>query len=271
MGQIDVLDIKWPLSGLYRQVGYQSQEPYSTTSCLNVRNPDVFLQRLRGGSRPGLAQILPPKSTEITPPDDGPQAFGPTDFYPTKDVFIQGHAAGTNYSTTASDFVRSFSGGSLVTRFLMHFDFGIIPATATITSATMYFYNHNNTQAPLATLCKAKRLTQTGWVESQVTWNSYATASSWTSPGGDATATDEVSWNLRVVLTDGWHEITGFETLVTTALGLAGGDAKQLHLLFKIDDEAAVPGSTTYRNTFRAEDYSDTSLRPKMTMEWTVP
>jgi len=52
----DVLDLRFPVGGLVKRYGYQSQPPYTTPDCMNVRAFDTFEGRERGGSRPGLTQ-----------------------------------------------------------------------------------------------------------------------------------------------------------------------------------------------------------------------
>lgn len=51
------IGLVFPLAGQNRRWAYQSQPPFSTPGCLNVR-PDATLEgRARGGSRPGLARL----------------------------------------------------------------------------------------------------------------------------------------------------------------------------------------------------------------------
>lgn len=261
----EIVLLEAPVGGQRRSSDYQSKPPYYFEDGINVRAFDVLEGRNRISSRPGTNKAYAQKLGEA-----GVVESFTADFNPTRDLFIQFHSPNTNYSTNPSILVRSFSGGLLRERFLTHFDFGAIPTGATITCATLSLYNHNNSQAPLPSLCKAARLTQTGWVETQATWNAYATAANWITAGGDYTTTDEVSWTLRTDSAEGWHVLSGFGPLVTAAMGLAGGDAKQLHMLFKIDDETAVPASTTWRNTFRPTEYSDPVLRPKLTVTYEV-
>jgi hypothetical protein len=52
----DVLDLRFPVGGLVKRYGYQSQPPYTTPDCMNVRAFDTFEGRERGGSRPGLTR-----------------------------------------------------------------------------------------------------------------------------------------------------------------------------------------------------------------------
>lgn len=53
MGRVD---LQFPVLGLNTRYGFQSQPPYSTPDCLNVRSFDTREGRQRGGSRPGLAR-----------------------------------------------------------------------------------------------------------------------------------------------------------------------------------------------------------------------
>ena len=52
--QMKIVEVKWPLGGLNRRMGYQSQPPYTTVDALNVQNDHYPSYRERGGSRPGL-------------------------------------------------------------------------------------------------------------------------------------------------------------------------------------------------------------------------
>lgn len=57
MGKRKILQLRWPEAGLVRNTPYQSQPPYSTPDCLNVRPVSTKGGgRTRGGSRPGLAK-----------------------------------------------------------------------------------------------------------------------------------------------------------------------------------------------------------------------
>ena len=46
-------NLVFPMGGLNRKYAYQSQPPYTTPDCLNVRPTGVIEKRARGGSRPG--------------------------------------------------------------------------------------------------------------------------------------------------------------------------------------------------------------------------
>lgn len=55
-----VLNLQWPVGGLNRSLAVQSQPPFSTFDCSNVRVRDTLLGRQRGGSRPGLIPAVQP-------------------------------------------------------------------------------------------------------------------------------------------------------------------------------------------------------------------
>ena len=54
MAETREIELQWPVRGLVRSAAVQRQAPYSTPNCLNVRPRDVFEDRVRGGSRPGI-------------------------------------------------------------------------------------------------------------------------------------------------------------------------------------------------------------------------
>ena len=50
------IEVLFPPAGQGRRFGYQSQPPYTTFDCSNVRPFDTYEGRERGGSRPGIAK-----------------------------------------------------------------------------------------------------------------------------------------------------------------------------------------------------------------------
>lgn len=50
------VELQYPLGGLWRRGALQSQPPFTTPGCQNVRPRDVFQQRERGGQRPGISR-----------------------------------------------------------------------------------------------------------------------------------------------------------------------------------------------------------------------
>jgi len=71
------------------------------------------------------------------------------------------------------------------------------------------------------------------WVESEVTWNDYKSATAWTAAGGDFTVTDQVITTVPVAT--GVLDITGFLVLVQDA---HDNRADILSLIQKFNDEA---------------------------------
>lgn len=58
MARKSMIDLVWPLGGIDRAFGYQSQPPYTTPDALNVRSDDSSENRNRGGTRPGLVKAF---------------------------------------------------------------------------------------------------------------------------------------------------------------------------------------------------------------------
>jgi hypothetical protein len=56
--QPEPVDIHFPVGGVVKRYGYQSQPPYTTPDALNVRPYDTIEGRERGGSRPGLVKAF---------------------------------------------------------------------------------------------------------------------------------------------------------------------------------------------------------------------
>ncbi len=53
-----IVDLQFPVGGLNKRYAYQSQPPYTTPDCLNVRPFETIEGRARGGSRPGLGKAM---------------------------------------------------------------------------------------------------------------------------------------------------------------------------------------------------------------------
>lgn len=87
-------------------------------------------------------------------------------------------ATGANYSTGD----LSATGGSSRTASLIRWDVSLIPANSTVTGATIYMRATNSGSGYEIYQCLRS------WVESQVTWNSYATGSAWATAGALATS-----------------------------------------------------------------------------------
>jgi hypothetical protein len=53
MTRSKIIGLRFPVGGINRRQGFQSQPPFTTVDCLNVRPDSVYGHRERGGSRPG--------------------------------------------------------------------------------------------------------------------------------------------------------------------------------------------------------------------------
>jgi hypothetical protein len=56
MGKKSIIDLRFPVGGVNKQYGYQSQPPFTTPDAMNVRPQEVIEGRERGGSRPGCGK-----------------------------------------------------------------------------------------------------------------------------------------------------------------------------------------------------------------------
>ncbi|MHB1390160.1 MAG: DNRLRE domain-containing protein [Thermoleophilia bacterium] len=152
-------------------------------------------------------------------------------------------------------------------RSVIKFDLSGIPATATVVSSSMSFYQMGQGDTSTPTL-NAYYLTR-DWTEGTgsgsatgdgATWNSYNGVSPWTLAGGDyagapvgIVAPDStaawVSWSLPA-LTQSW---------VNGSISNRGALVKQ---------NTEVPAGNDVKNFYSSDYMTDASLRPKLTIEW---
>jgi hypothetical protein len=259
------IQIQPPLAGVDRAYAFQSQPPFTLSDANNVRGRSVFDQRAILGSRPGLVKAFAQNVSMA----GGSEVESFTEhFFAAKDVTLVGLDPNGNYDGTTS--TRSLRMGCGPTglandkrRFLMHFDMTDIPASATITAASLYlrcWFTESDGPA------KIYRVTQTSWVEAQATWNSYATSLTWATAGlgtSDYTTTGQLDFTKPVDVGD--FTISGLAALAQTAYDSV---SKQLHLVFVSTDET----TTNTDCGFRQSEYTaDSSHVPKLTVSYTVP
>ena len=117
-----------------------------------------------------------------------PQTIQPA----TSDTYIDSNASTTNYSTNTSLYTGHEDGAPSITRkTLLAFDFSaIVPAGATITTATLSLYLFEHDDDSDGTNITVYRLLRTDEDDSQATWAVYKTGSSWTTGGCGSAVSD---------------------------------------------------------------------------------
>ena len=89
-----ILNLPFPVLGLDRRYAYQSQPPYTTPGCLNVRPDGTLEGRQRGGSRPGMGKVYQQNIQRV-------------DMLGALDVLVEGTVGGTK------TWVDGFNGDTL--------------------------------------------------------------------------------------------------------------------------------------------------------------
>ena len=271
MGQQDIIDIHSPLAGLSRQLAFQQSAPYTTPDSSNVRHKDVFAQRLRSGSRPGLVQILPPKSFPVADVPD-PETFGPIDIVPAKDTFLYATNPTSPQGSLAA-MTMGHNGASDRWRPVMHFDLfdgtGLDSGSVVSLGEITVRIGASNTLD--AQTIVVNRLTTINWVEAEATWRRASTAQAWTTGdgsdgtyGGDYTATGaiNVTWPSTTSGTFTFDVTTLAQDAVTSRSG-------QLHILMKVSDDT-IPWGTNDNTNFGSKTATNSAHRPKLTISGTL-
>lgn len=181
-----------------------------------------------------------------------------------KDNFMYQDAATTNYGTDA--FVQVYAGTAAAQRALVEFPItwgADIPAGATITAATFSMYHMLSGGAEGRTYW-AYRLLRLDWHETQSTWNIYKTGSNWTtagcgSDGNDYTTTGGASTTVPAV--NNWMNWSVLAQVQTAQTG-------SLQIAFMIKD--GTENSAVYTRFYPREEAVQTTLRPKLVIEYTV-
>lgn len=107
-----------------------------------------------------------------------------------KDAYVQDAAPTTNFGTDVRLYAGTYSAPTKIFHSFIHFT--LSSGSGTISAVTLNLYNESGLGT--ATI-QVHELTQTGWVEGEVTWNIYSTGNNWTVAGGDydATVVDSLS------------------------------------------------------------------------------
>jgi hypothetical protein len=258
------IELQAPTGGLHRAVGYQSKPPFYAENLLNVRAYDVFEGRGRIGSRPGL---IKPYSQNVSVDGLVTQEFT-VDFAASADNHIGGDISpiDSNRGSATSLFVGRESvvqlPGYAPHRTLLHFNMNILPASATLTAATLQLYQFSHINGtPEA---RIYRITQSAWTELGSNWDKYDGVTGWTTDGGDfdLTTPAPISWFIQA--TNGSFGIN----VLGHAQDAYTNRSKQLHMLLKLLDDLVVDNEVGY---YYSRDYTTVpSRQPKLTVTYEV-
>lgn len=172
-------------------------------------------------------------------------------------------APNQNYGTLTYIMLGSYE--NLRRRGIDKFDFSAdIPAGATINSATFSLYYYGNYVDPVGRTYWAYKLTRTDWTELGSTWNKYDGTNNWTTAGGDYVTSDPAGGSAVVPATFGWMN-WDVQAIVQDAVDNVGRVA---HFLIRDETEGAGANFISY---FYSKEYTtDTSLRPKLYIDYTA-
>ncbi len=151
-------------------------------------------------------------------------------------------------------------------RSLLKFDFSALPTDAVISAATLelYYYLYSASD-PVGRTYWVYELTQTGWVRTEATWNSYKTGSAWVAVGGDYTVTNGAS--LVVPASYGWMSWN----VLALVQHFQSTHAEVAHFLIKDGTEGASPTEIDYLTRLYSYLYTvDPTLCPKLVITYTT-
>jgi len=170
-------------------------------------------------------------------------------------------APSTNYGSATTIHVGEFNTGSTVYRSAIKFDLSTLPTNAIISSTTLSLYAVTDYSSNARTF-RVYRLKR-AWVEAEVTWNIWATASNWSTAGAfhtdDCEQTDIGSRAFSS--TETLNEFKNFALTPTTKFGLDLGNG----WLIKADTET----DDSYQ--FSTSDDATAENRPKLVIVYTIP
>lgn len=150
-------------------------------------------------------------------------------------------------------------------RTLLNFDLDSLPATPTITTATLNLYasGGGSTEALAA---KIHLLSEFGWFEFETNWLNYSTLNPWATPGADFLTGQsyDVDWNLPLV--GGAFSITGLAAMTQYAYDNRN---QQMGIILKIVDEAQTLNTNFI--TMRSIQYPDSTFWPQLAITGTTP
>lgn len=181
-----------------------------------------------------------------------------------KDTHIRSSLATTNYGSDTG--LTIFDRSSDKIRAILEFSLSGLYVGATINSASLqlYYYGYYNND-PVGKTVWAYKLTRTDWVEAEATWNIYKTDSNWTAAGGDYVTSAPSGGSVAVPASYGW---TAFDVLAIVQDAYAA--AVSAEFLAKFADETISDALSAAVYWYSKEYTGDTSLRPKLVIDYTV-
>lgn len=186
------------------------------------------------------------------------------DILATDDVFIRGGSwANTNLNDPATyPYVatRASANDEYRRRVLLKFDTTTtnIPAGATIVSAKLYVtLKYTNTQSRTVS---AYDVTESGWVESTVTWNNRTPTSPWISPGATLGGVRGTALIGTTVGVTSEFDVTAWVQTVVNGQQPGGSRWTRLALV----DEDTNGTSETYKEFHSEEANVDRSMKPRL-------
>jgi hypothetical protein len=273
------IEIQQPLAGLDRNYAYQSQPPFSLCDAMNVRCTDVFEQRSRLGSRPGLVKAFCQQLGGGTV-----ESFTVEfDYTKLNSTFLRDTAPTTNFENDNLKIGVGFNSDGTVDRSILHFDLTSLPTVGVggvtvvnIVSANLAVTKLNPPGPKLGGPAKVRRITEISapvWLEAQATWNNKVTGTAWTTPNvkgtsspatqtGPFTTSGEVDWSM-VGDEVGRKTITGLAALVQDA---HTSRSEHLHIMLMMADETI----DDHNYAFRGDNYTIVADRPVLTVQYEV-
>jgi len=181
----------------------------------------------------------------------------------SKDTYVRSIAANNNFGSETCIRVADISGN--VFRSILEFDISDIPTNATFSQGDLllYYYLYSGAN-PTGKSIWAYKLTRTDWVESQATWNKYKADSFWTTAGGDYVTSNPAGGNTTFPASYGWMT-WDIQAIVEDAYDTSN----KVEILVRFDNEKS--SNAGFHNFYSKEYTGDTSLRPKLTVTYTVP
>jgi hypothetical protein len=180
------------------------------------------------------------------------------------DTYLDQYYSTTNYGGDIYIELWQLSGYNR--RGLFYAGLSSLPAGATIDTATfsLYYYAYN-TYAPngteTLTLYKVRRA---DWVEAQATWNIFKTSNNWETAGAANTSTDIDTSKTAAVAQPTSYGWTNWDvkTIVEDAVANSVDFNVRLH--------TSAPSNNSIPRFYTKEYATDTSLRPKLVIEYTT-